>query len=207
MTGRNDDGGYLLGIAGSLRRDSYNRALLRAAGEAFPDDVDFRTYEGLAEVPPYNADEEGPPAPAAVDDLRQAIEGARAVLIATPEYNHSVPGLLKNAVDWASRPYRESCLSERLVAVIGASPGRRGAASGQEDLRKSLRAAGATILDVELEVGRVHERFDDELRLVDDGLRTRLAAIAQELLRASGPWRSGLVSSSGWPERRCSRAS
>lgn len=182
-----DRGAYLLGIAGSLRRASYNRALLRAAGELVPESVDFRIYPALGAVPPYNADEEGPPPPPAVSDLRQAISGARALLIATPEYNRSIPGVLKNAVDWASRPYRESCLSDRIVVVIGGSPGKRGAATGQEDLRKALRASGAEVLDAGLEVGGVDKRFDPDLRLVDDDLRGRLRAVVRELLQASGP--------------------
>src|SRR6186997_108139 len=111
----------VLGISGSLRGDSYNRKLLRAAAELLPEDVEFELWDGLKEVPPYDEDDDVVPAPARVARLREAIAGADAVLFATPEYNSSVPGQLKNALDWASRPLATNVLRNKQVAVIGAS--------------------------------------------------------------------------------------
>src|SRR5947208_5877127 len=117
----------VLAIPGSLRSDSYNRQLLLAARELFPGDVEFEIYDGLKAVPPYDEDDDAEPAPAAVTRLRDAIAGADALLFATPEYNHSIPGQLKNAVDWASRPVATNVLRNKPVAVIGASTGAFGA--------------------------------------------------------------------------------
>src|SRR5579864_8009667 len=117
----------VLGISGSLRRDSHNAALLRAAGELLPDGVELEVWDGLKAVPPYDEDDDVEPAPAAVADLRDAIAGADAILITTPEYNHSIPGQLKNALDWASRPKLEAALWTKPVAVIGASQSMYGA--------------------------------------------------------------------------------
>lgn len=171
----------VLGIAGSLREGSYNRALLRAARELAPGDVRVRLYDGLGDVPPYDQDRDVSPPPRAVADLRERISGADALLVATPEYNHSVPGVLKNAVDWASRPYGESSLQGKLAAVVGASPSRFGAKWAQEDLRKALEAAGAEVLEVGLPVSRAPERFDDAGRLTDDAVRRELAELLEEL--------------------------
>ena len=118
----------VLGISGSLRRDSYNAALLRAAAERLPDGVEIEVFERLAEIPPYDSDLEGAGEVAdAVTDLRERMRAADAVLIATPEYNSSIPGALKNALDWASRPAGESALMGTPAAVIGASTGMFGA--------------------------------------------------------------------------------
>lgn len=171
----------VLGIAGSLREGSYNRALLRAAREAAPGGVRIRTYRGLGEVPPYDQDEDVSPAPQAVADLRERIDRADALLIATPEYNHSIPGVLKNAVDWASRPYGESSLQDKPAAVVGASPSRFGAQWAQEDLRRVLDAAGAEVLDAELPVSRAAERFDEQGLLLDDEIRRELTGILEAL--------------------------
>lgn len=171
----------ILGIAGSLREGSYNRALLRAAREAAPDGLRVRIYDGLADVPPYDQDEDVAMAPAAVADLRDSIARADALLVATPEYNHSVPGVLKNAVDWASRPYGESSLQAKPAAVIGASTSRFGAQWAQEDLRKVLEASGADVLDADLPVSRAPERFDDAGRLTDGGVRGDLADVLDAL--------------------------
>src|SRR5438067_12034035 len=113
----------VLGISGSLRRESHNTALLRAAGELLPDDVEFELWDGLKAVPPYDEDDDVDPAPAAVADLRSVIAGADAILVATPEYNHSIPGQLKNALDWASRPLATNPFRNKPVAVVGASMG------------------------------------------------------------------------------------
>ena len=151
----------VLGISGSLRRDSHNTRLLRAAGELVEDrGAEFEVFDGLKAVPPYDEDDDVGAGPAAVARLRQAIAGADAVLFATPEYNSSIPGVLKNAIDWASRPLATNPLRNKPVAVIGASTGMFGAVWAQAELRKVLAAAGARVLEVELAVGHAHEHLD-----------------------------------------------
>lgn len=176
----------LLAIAGSLREGSYNRALLRAVRELASGDAEVRIDRTLGEIPLFDEDREEP-APTAVAELRRRIREADLVLFASPEYNHSIPGVLKNAVDWASRPAGESgesVLADKPVAVIGASPSRRGAAEAQKDLRKVLRSCGADVLDVELAVSRAHRRFDDDGNLIDDETRDELAGVLQRLVPA-----------------------
>jgi len=175
----------LLGIAGSLREGSFNHALLRAAGELASDVLDVRIYEGLGEIPPFNEDREDSPA-AAVTELRRSIDEADVLLIATPEYNSSIPGTLKNALDWASRPYGASALADKPAVVVGASPGRGGAAQAQEDLRRVLGRSGAKVLDQGLSVSRAHSRFDDTGRLVDDEARATLAEVVTRLAQTAG---------------------
>jgi chromate reductase len=177
----------VLAIAGSLRRDSHNRRLLLAAAELLPPDVDFELYEGLKTVPPYDEDDDREPAPAAVARLRAAIARADALLIATPEYNSSIPGQLKNALDWASRPIASSVLRNKPVAVIGASTGAFGAVWSQAELRKVLAAAGARVLDVELAVGHAAERFDEQGLLADESVREELEEVLDVLLGATQP--------------------
>ena len=133
----------VLGISGSLRSGSYNTQLLRAAEELLPAEVEFVVYDGLKDVPPFDEDDDFEPAPAAVTALRRAIGEADAVLIATPEYNSSVPGVLKNALDWVSRPIATNTLRNKPVAVVGASTGAFGAVWAQAELRKVLAAIGA----------------------------------------------------------------
>jgi chromate reductase len=164
----------ILAISGSLRRDSYNTKLLRAAAELAPAGIELELYEGLAALPPYNAEDDIEPAPASVQDLRERVAAADAVLIATPEYNGSFPGQLKNAVDWASRPFPESPLRNKPVAVVGASPTAYGAMWAQTDLRRVLGTAGARVVGEELPVAHAPEKFDDEGRLIDPDLRARL---------------------------------
>jgi chromate reductase, NAD(P)H dehydrogenase (quinone) len=176
-----------LAIAGSLRRDSHNRRLLLAAAELLPPDVDFELFEGLKAVPPYDQDDDLEPASAAVALLRAAIAGADALLIATPEYNSSIPGQLKNALDWASRPIASSVLRNKPVAVIGASTGAFGAVWSQAELRKTLAAMGARVLDVELAVGHAAERFDEQGRLADERVREQLEETLDALVRATQP--------------------
>lgn len=171
----------ILGISGSLRRDSHNTRLLRAVGELRLAEVDFALWDGLKEVPPFDEDDESEP-PAGVAHLRDAIAGADAILFATPEYNSSVPGQLKNAIDWASRPVATSVLRNKPVAVVGASTGMFGALWAQAELRKVLAAAGARVADGELPVGQAHTRFDDAGRLIDDDLRARLAVVVSGLV-------------------------
>jgi chromate reductase, NAD(P)H dehydrogenase (quinone) len=167
----------ILGIAGSLRAGSFNRRLLTAARHELPDGIELRGWHGLASVPPFDADLEHDPAPPAVADLRQAIEAADGLLIATPEYNGSVPGQLKNALDWASRPYGQGAVAGKPVAVLGASVGLTGAAWAREDLRKVLGVAGADVLDAGLGVPEAARQFDENDRLLDSRLRTTLASL------------------------------
>jgi chromate reductase, NAD(P)H dehydrogenase (quinone) len=172
----------VLGISGSLRRDSHNTQLLRAAAELLPDGVELELCDGLKAVPPYDEDDDIEPAPAAVANLRDAIAGADAILFATPEYNHSVPGQLKNALDWASRPLATSPLRNKPVAVVGASIGAFGAVWAQAELRKVLAAIGARVVEGDVAVGHAHTKFDEEGRLTDDDLRDQLAEVVDELV-------------------------
>jgi chromate reductase len=164
----------VLAISGSLRRDSYNTKLLRAAEELLPASVELEYFEELESVPPYNEDRDTDEAPLGAAYLRVRIAAADALLIATPEYNSSVPGQLKNAVDWASRPFRSSALWGKPVVVIGASTGMYGAVWAQAELRKSLGVAGARVVDAEVAVGRAAQRFDDQGHLVDEEMRDEL---------------------------------
>jgi chromate reductase, NAD(P)H dehydrogenase (quinone) len=172
----------VLGISGSLRRDSHNTKLLRAVGELPLAEVDFVLWDGLKDVPPFDEDDESEPTPAGVARLRDAIAGADAILVATPEYNSSVPGQLKNAIDWASRPVGTSVLRNKPVAVVGASTGMFGAIWAQTELKKVLAAAGARVADGELPVGQAHTRFDDAGRLIDDELRAGLVEVVNDLV-------------------------
>jgi chromate reductase, NAD(P)H dehydrogenase (quinone) len=168
----------VLGISGSLRAGSFNTALLRAAAEQLPAAARMRIYPDLALIPPYSEESE---APSPVSALRAAIEDADALLIATPEYNASIPGQLKNALDWASRPYPDNALRRKPVAVVGASTGLFGAVWAQAELRKVLATAGADVLDDELPVGSAFDAFDHDLTLTDSDLRARLQRLLERL--------------------------
>ena len=174
----------VLAVSGSLRRDSHNTKLLRAAAELLPAEVDFELWEGLKVVPPYDEDDDVQPAPAAVAALRAAIAGADGVLFATPEYNSSVPGQLKNALDWASRPIATNVLRNKPVAVVGASTGAFGAVWSQAELRKILATTGARVVEGEVAVGHAPSRFDGEGRLADTDLREQLAEVVLALVAA-----------------------
>ncbi|WP_158892337.1 NADPH-dependent FMN reductase [Amycolatopsis anabasis] len=173
----------ILGIAGSLRKGSFNRRLLTAASHELPDGLALVTWDELAHVPPFDEDAEDGPAPRSVATLRTAILEADGLLIATPEYNGSIPGQLKNALDWASRPYGESSLSGKPAAVIGASPGQYGAAWAQAELRKVLGQAGANVSDAQVAVPEAFRQLDERDRLLDHELRTSLTALIAELHR------------------------
>lgn len=170
----------VLGISGSTRRDSWNTKLLRAAAELLPPGAELVRWEGLRDVPAYCEDDDGRERPVAVADLWRAVEEADLVLIATPEYNHSIPGGLKNALDWLSRPLADSPLRGKPAVVIGASTGMFGAVWAQAEVRKVLGAIGARVFDRELPVTLAEERFDADGRLVDEDLRAELARLLAE---------------------------
>ena len=149
--------------------------------------MELEIWDGLKAVPPYDEDDDTAFAPAAVTRLREAIAGADALLFATPEYNNSIPGQLKNAVDWASRPVASNVLRNKPVAVVGASTGAFGAVWSQAELRKVLAATGARVVDGEVAVGHAHERFDGDGRLTDDELRDQLREVVDLLLAAARP--------------------
>jgi chromate reductase, NAD(P)H dehydrogenase (quinone) len=172
----------ILGISGSLRRGSYNTSLLGAAARLLPDEAEFELWGGLKEVPPYDEDDDTEEAPAAATALREAIAGADAVLFATPEYNSSVPGQLKNAIDWVSRPLATNPLRNKPVAVVGASTGAFGAVWSQGELRKVLAATGARVVEGEVAVGHAPTRFDEEGRLVDENLLEQLEEVVDVLV-------------------------
>jgi chromate reductase len=151
----------VLGITGSLRRDSYNHALLREAGERLPAGAELVDFDRLGEIPPYDADLEAETTPEPVAALRQAMRDADAVIVATPEYNHSIPGILKNALDWASRPAGQSALTGTPAAVIGASTGMFGAVWAQAETRKVLGALGGRVVEAELPVASAAKLYRD----------------------------------------------
>ncbi|MGD9694318.1 MAG: NADPH-dependent FMN reductase [Thermoleophilia bacterium] len=175
----------ILGISGSLREDSHNTRLLEAARRELPDGVELRVFDGLGDVPPYNQDLDHDPRPEGVERMREAVRSADAVLVATPEYNSSIPGVLKNALDWMSRPLAESPLRNMPVAVIGASTGAFGAVWSQAEARKVLKAIGARVVEGEVGVGHVHERLGPDGELADDELRDRLRELLRELVAAA----------------------
>ena len=172
----------VLGIPGSLRRASYNRMLLEAAGRGLPAHIRFEVLEGLDALPPYNEELDVMPAPHGVRRLRAAVAVADAVVIATPEYNASVPGWLKNALDWASRPYHDNCLRGKPSAVVGASTGPFGAVWAQAELRRVLTAIGADVLPAGLTVPHADSAFTADGRLRDATLAAALQEIVDELL-------------------------
>lgn len=174
----------VLGISGSLRRDSHNTRLLRAAAELLPPGAELEVWEGLRHVPPFDEDLESDPAPA-VEALREAVEAADAVLFVTPEYNAGIPGQLKNAVDWLSRPYPDNALKGKPVAAIGASTGLFGAIWAQDQLRKAVQFAGASVLDVELPIGQAHETLDERGLPIDPEQLDALRSVLGELVALS----------------------
>jgi len=183
----------VLGIAGSLRAGSYNRALLRAARELAPPGMTIRIWDGLRDIPPYDGDLEAKGLPAAVESMKEAVRSAGAVLVATPEYNHSIPGVLKNALDWASRPPGTSAFAGKVAAVTGASPGAMGTVRAQMELRRVLTALGAIVVpSPEVLVSQAGQKLDADGRLMDEATRKFLARLLGELAR--------------WQERLAARA-
>jgi chromate reductase len=171
----------ILGLSGSLRADSYNSRLLALAARSLPAGTDYVQFPGLKAVPPFDEDDEaGPPDPAVLA-LRRAIEWADGLLVATPEYNSSIPGQLKTAIDWASRPVADAALRNKNVAVIGASTGLFGAVWAQAELRKAFGSAGARVLDRELAVCLAADELAGG-ELATPALKTELAEIVDALV-------------------------
>jgi chromate reductase len=178
----------ILAISGSLRADSYNTALARAAVELAPPGVDVELYAGLAEIPPYDADRDDEDTPEPVRDLRERIAVADALLVVTPEYNGSVPGVLKNAIDWASRPAGpDSVLWGKTAAIAGATTGQYGAIWAQQDLRRILGIAGARVIDGEVPVAHAQNVFDGSGRLLDTLVAERLRDHVVALVHDAAP--------------------
>lgn len=171
----------LLAISGSLRRASYNSALLHAAAAACAPDVEFVLWSGLGAIPAYDEDLERVPTPVVL--LNEKIAAAHAVLFATPEYNGSVPGALKNALDWVSRPFDTNPLRGKRVAVVGASQGLFGAVWAQDELRKVLRTLGARVEETGLALARAQDAFTPDRRLRDPQQAAALAAVVESLLQ------------------------
>ncbi|HYQ10529.1 MAG TPA: NAD(P)H-dependent oxidoreductase [Gaiellaceae bacterium] len=178
----------ILAVSGSLRESSFNTSLLRAAIEAAPEGVELELWEGLADLPLYDEDLDTEDAPESVRRLRADWDAADAILFSTPEYNGSVPGGLKNAIDWASRPRLETVLRNKPVAVVGASTGQFGALWAQQDLKRILGMTGARVVGTEIPVSRAHERVDSSGRLLDgevfEQLRLHLTTLASEAVAA-----------------------
>jgi chromate reductase len=172
----------ILGIAGSLRKASYNRALLRAAQQLAPDGVQVETFE-LGGIPPFNQDEEANP-PAIVTQLKSRIRAADAILLVTPEYNYSIPGVLKNAIDWASRPYGDSAWNDKPVAVMGASMGPQGTSRAQYHLRQIFVFLNMhPISQPEVMVGNASQRFDENGNLVDETTKAHVVKSLKRLVQ------------------------
>ncbi len=173
----------ILGFAGSLRKGSYNKALLRAAGELAPKGAEVRTFD-LEGIAPFSEDLESNP-PAKVKDFKAEIEAADALLIATPEYNFSMPGVLKNAIDWASRPYGDNSFADKPVAIMGASVGTLGTARAQYHLRQSCVFLNMHPLNQpEVLVAAAQDKIDAAGRLTDEKTRQKIA----DLLTALVAW-------------------
>lgn len=170
-----------LTISGSLRADSLNTRLLDAAELLLPEGAEVARWDRLAELPHYDQDLDAADPGAVVTDLRTAIERADALLIATPEFNGSVPGVLKNAIDWASRPRGAASLAGKPVLVLAASPSPRGAQWAREDLARILQVAGAEVVGEPVGVGQATQAFDGG-SLVDEGAVTRIRRLLEALV-------------------------
>jgi chromate reductase, NAD(P)H dehydrogenase (quinone) len=186
----------ILGISGSLRRGSYNRTLLRAARTELPSGVRLIEWDALAELPAFDEDLERT-APRSVLALRRSVAGADALLIATPEYNASIPGTLKNALDWVSRPYPDNVLRQKPSLVIGASTGPFGAVWAQAQARKALTASGALVVDNEFGVARADTAFSADGSLANAGLKMRLRLLLGDLILEVARQRTGQGDSDG----------
>lgn len=171
----------ILGFAGSLRKESFNKMLLNSARERAPEYMEIKIFD-LAGIPLYNYDVEQQGDPDRVKEFKQAIHEADGVLIATPEYNHGVPGVTKNAIDWASRPPREAPLNQKPVGILGASPGITGSARGQSQLRQAFEFTNSYCMpQPEILVYRTHEKFDEGGNLIHDKTREFLLKYLEAL--------------------------
>jgi len=175
----------ILGIAGSLRRDSFNRATLRAASELAPEGALIETFE-LDGIPGFNQDDEQNP-PVKVVELKRRIREADAILFVTPEYNYSVPGVLKNAIDWASRPYGDSAWNGKPAAIMGASIGTIGTARAQYHLRQMMVFLNMFPLNQpEVMIGNAGDRFDESGNLADETTKDYIRKLLQSLIDWTG---------------------
>jgi chromate reductase len=179
----------VLAIPGSTRAGSHKQRLLRYAAERAPVGLEIELWPGLKAIPAYDQDDDVDPAPAPVAELRTAVATADGLLIATPEYNSSVPGVLKNAIDWVSRPRSQTPLQNKPAAVVGATTGSFGAVWAQAELRKVLASAGARVIELDLPVALAHEAFDDSGALRSPELDARLGEILGALVREIAPQR------------------
>lgn len=171
----------ILAFAGSLRKGSYNKSVLRAAKELAPKSLHIRIFD-LEGIPLYNADVEAEGNPERVSEFKEAINKADSLLIATPEYNHGVPAVTKNAIDWASRPPKNAPLNEKPVGILGASPGMTGSARGQSQLRQAFEFTNSYCMpQPEILVYRAHEKFDDDGNLTDEATRKYLGKYLEAL--------------------------
>ena len=176
---------HVFAVAGSLRKESWNKKLLRAAVELVPPGMMIHQFDGLGDLPPYNADLDTEPRPEPVRALKQMLAACDGLLIATPEYNYGIPGVLKNAIDWASRPPATSPLLGKVALLMGASTGMVGTARAQQQLRQNFVFTKTTVLpQPEILVARAAEKFDAEGRLIDEVAKQLIA----ERLAALGEW-------------------
>ena len=176
------EGSRILAISGSLRHGSLNTRLLREIAERAPAGVEIELFDGLRSIPPYDADADTEPAPEPIRALRDAIAEADGLLFATPEYNSSIPGVLKNAIDWASRPRATTPFQGKPAAVVGATTGQFGAVWAQAELRKVLRSTGARVVDLELPVAKGHHAVAQRGALLDEVHGPRSAEILRALV-------------------------
>ena len=177
---------HILAIPGSLRKGSYNRALIEAAKRVAPESVEVDIYEDGLSLPLFNQDSEGDLTPRSVLELRSRIRSADAVLIASPEYNSSIPGVLKNLIDWASRPYGQSSFARKPVSVVGASPSRFGAQWAQETAITVLGSAAARVVGGPHPVKEVAGLVDAEGNISDQATLEMLRSVLSELAEAAG---------------------
>ena len=176
---------HVFAVAGSLRKDSFNKKLLRAAMEFVPPGMMIHHFDGLADIPPYNADLDVDPRPEPVRALKQMLAACDGLLIVTPEYNYGIPGVLKNAIDWASRPAATSPLLGKVALLMGAATGMVGTARAQQQLRQNFVFTKTTVLPPpEILLGKAAEKFDNEGRLIDEMAKQLIA----ERLKALGEW-------------------
>ena len=176
---------HVFAVAGSLRKDSWNKKLLRATLELVPPGMMIHQFDGLAEIPPYDADIDVDPRPEPVRALKQMLAACDGLLVVTPEYNYGIPGVLKNAIDWASRPAATTPLLGKVALLMGASTGMSGTIRAQQQLRQNFVYTKTAVLPApEITVAKVAEKFDGQGRLIDDEVRQLIA----ERLATLGEW-------------------